>query len=998
MIKILQINVGVRLEAQDLALATARKYNMDVLVISEQNKRRNEEERWYSDNSNKAAIAVVNDSLAIDKIGPPEDGFRWIKIGGKRFYSCYCSPNSGMIEYSNFIQRLEDSIRTSDAPIVVSGDFNAHSPYWGSPKEDDRGAILIDLIAANNLSVSNIGNEPTFVRQNSRTHIDVTFASEGIMAQIKNWRVMDIESLSLHRYISFEIAGREELRKTGANNNAKSIGWQFKKLDHEKLKQAILEETSLEKSHTDGSLMEEVKLYTEKMIRIADKCMPRKSKGHNRPPVYWWSDEISALREKCIRAKRVYQHKRRKKNESNCKMEADEYKTGKKNLVLAIKQAKKKCWQELCDELDKDPWGRPYKIVMRKLSRKRPIIGVEVPGRLENIIGNLFPKENNRGALDYQVPYNEEETFPCITEAEITEELRKLPNHKTPGPDGIQNELLKIVAQKDRNNIAHIFNRCLREAHYPDKWKKGNLVLIQKPGRNPEDSTAYRPLCMLDTIGKLFEKILAKRLNEHLEATGSLANTQYGFRRYKSTIDAIKKVMEIVETANQKGNVVGMLTLDVCNAFNSASWEKILIALDSMNVPAYLQRILRSYLSDRSIVYEANGETKVFVMEKGVPQGSVLGPVLWNIMYNDLLKVTMPGDVRLIAYADDVAMLTTAEHGNFLPERLEPAFDRINEWMKKNSLTLAEQKTGAIVFTNRWARNKMVVRCGNATITSGKTIKYLGLILDQKMNFIEHANNIYSKVAETIRQLGYILPNLGGAKENKRRLLGGVAMSKMLYGVSCWEKRMGETAWNKLERLQRRIAIRTASAYRSVSYSAIAVVASMPPLRLKAKEMTRIHEDRNAKMAKIDTIREWQKLWEKDTNGRWTYTLIPNIEKWVNRRHGEINYYLTQFITGHGSFGHYLHRIGRRNDDKCQLCGSIADTAEHAIFECDAWLNLRYELSEDIGIEVKVDNVIDLMLESKTHWRKINNAIGRVMRAREMEERNLEREEQQRMG
>lgn len=223
-------------------------------------------------------------------------------------------------------------------------------------------------------------------------------------------------------------------------------------------------------------------------------------------------------------------------------------------------------------------------------------------------------------------------------------------------------------------------------------------------------------------------------------------------------------------------------------------------------------------------------------------------------------------------------------------------------------------------------------------------------------------------------------------------------MSKMLYGVSCWEKRMGETAWNKLERLQRRIAIRTASAYRSVSYSAIAVVASMPPLRLKAKEMTRIHEDRNAKMAKIDTIREWQKLWEKDTNGRWTYTLIPNIEKWVNRRHGEINYYLTQFITGHGSFGHYLHRIGRRNDDKCQLCGSIADTAEHAIFECDAWLNLRYELSEDIGIEVKVDNVIDLMLESKTHWRKINNAIGRVMRAREMEERNLEREEQQRMG
>lgn len=385
-------------------------------------------------------------------------------------------------------------------------------------------------------------------------------------------------------------------------------------------------------------------------------------------------------------------------------------------------------------------------------------------------------------------------------------------------------------------------------------------------------------------------------------------------------------------------------------------------------------------------------------MEKGVPQGSVLGPVLWNVMYNDLLNVRLPGDVKLIAYADDVAMLTTAEHGNFLPEKLEPAFDTVNGWMKKNGLVLAEQKTEAIVFTNRWSRNKMVVRCGNATIKSGKTIRYLGLILDQKMNFIEHANKIYTNVTETIRKLGYLLPNLGGAKEKKRRLLGGVAMSKMLYGVSCWEKRMGETAWNKLERLQRRIAIRTASAYRSVSYSAVSVVASMPPLRLKAKEITRIYEERNAKISKAETMREWQKSWEENSNGRWTFTLIPNIEKWVNRRHGEINYHLTQFITGHGSFGDYLYRIHRRNEDTCQLCGSVADTAEHAFFECDAWFNLRYELTEDIGKEIRVDNVIDLMLESEDQWRKINNAIGRVMRARESEERSRERKEQQRMA
>lgn len=169
MIKILQIIVGVRLESQDLALAIARRHNMDVLAISEQNKRWYEDERWCNDKSNKAAIAVTNDNLAIDEIGPQEMGFRWIKIGGKRLYSCYCSPNTVVAEYTDFIQRLEDSIKASDVPIVVTGDFNAHSPYWKSPKEYDRGGLLIDLIAANNLCVCNIGSEPTFIIQNSRT-------------------------------------------------------------------------------------------------------------------------------------------------------------------------------------------------------------------------------------------------------------------------------------------------------------------------------------------------------------------------------------------------------------------------------------------------------------------------------------------------------------------------------------------------------------------------------------------------------------------------------------------------------------------------------------------------------------------------------------------------------------------------------------------------------------------------------------------------------------
>lgn len=101
----------------------------------------------------------------------------------------------------------------------------------------------------------------------------------------------------------------------------------------------------------------------------------------------------------------------------------------------------------------------------------------------------------------------------------------------------------------------------------------------------------------------------------------------------------------------------------------------------------------------------------------------------------------------------------------------------------------------------------MVVKCSDATISSSSTIKYLGLTLDSNLNFIQHANVTYRKVSDTVRQLGYILPNLGRAKQ-WRRLLGNVAIFKILYGVPCWEPRMAKTTWSKLKKLQRRIVIR----------------------------------------------------------------------------------------------------------------------------------------------------------------------------------------------
>lgn len=161
MISFLQVNVGVGRAAQDLALATAAKRNIDFLLLSEQHRSDTELDGWFPDSQNKAII-FARSHMPIDQVGPQESGFRWIEVPGLRVYSCYWSPNCCITDFENFILRLERSVRTSALPCVVAGDFNAKSRLWGSPTEDRRGAILSDLMSALDLSACNTGDSPTF--------------------------------------------------------------------------------------------------------------------------------------------------------------------------------------------------------------------------------------------------------------------------------------------------------------------------------------------------------------------------------------------------------------------------------------------------------------------------------------------------------------------------------------------------------------------------------------------------------------------------------------------------------------------------------------------------------------------------------------------------------------------------------------------------------------------------------------------------------------------
>ncbi|KAH8252209.1 hypothetical protein KR032_009296, partial [Drosophila birchii] len=198
-------------------------------------------------------------------------------------------------------------------------------------------------------------------------------------------------------------------------------------------------------------------------------------------------------------------------------------------------------------------------------------------------------------------------------------------------------------------------------------------------------------------------------------------------------------------------------------------------------------------------------------------------------------------------------------------------------------------------------------------------------LLDTRLSFREHLAYVSEKASHTARALSRILLNTRGPKQWKRKLLSNVVTSQLLYAAPVWAEASRVRSYMRgAEATYRLCALRVACAFRTVSDDAALVIAGLVPLGELAQEaretrLTRAdpgstsREARRA--ARRRSIIRWQAMWDSSTKGRWTHRLIPDISSWVNRRHGEVDFYLTQVLSGHGCFRSYLKRFGHEDED-----------------------------------------------------------------------------------
>ncbi|GBO99906.1 Retrovirus-related Pol polyprotein from type-1 retrotransposable element R1 [Eumeta japonica] len=330
-------------------------------------------------------------------------------------------------------------------PVAIAGDFNAWAVDWGSKQTNARGRELLEAFSTLDIVLLNSGDRPTYTKGDASSIVDLTLS---VPALLKG-----TYQANQHHWLEGEIFDPEVLLTA---------------LDSDPI------ETKCAEDHTKALMM--------RVTQACDASMPRKRVMNSRPAVHWWNDHISNLRKECHRKRRISQRH---------------------------KESKSRCWKELIHEVDKDVWGRPYKVVMTHL-KKQQMPSPTCPQLLQKIVTALFPQQRS---FDYQLEPGELDDIPPVTEEELLEACNRVGNNKAPGLDGIPNIALKTIIKAAPSLFLEAYNSCLKEGTFPRKWKQQRLVLLPKGKKPPEEPSSYRPLCMLDTAGKIFERIIHQRID-----------------------------------------------------------------------------------------------------------------------------------------------------------------------------------------------------------------------------------------------------------------------------------------------------------------------------------------------------------------------------------------------------------------------------------------------------------------------------------------------------
>lgn len=494
---------------------------------------------------------------------------------------------------------------------------------------------------------------------------------------------------------------------------------------------------------------------------------------YDKPPVNFFTDELRMMRDTLSSLKTIYDSDKDPLSKSAFTEFRKEYKaaiikakkTANDSFILKSNNKSRASWKII-------NFDRNHKKFQNKNGNISPDeFNDFFINMAENIIKTLPDSEHCATDFLKEVPkFNNSFFLEPTCEEEIRKVILNLKNSDCFDIYDLNSKIIKETIEILVKPLTELINLCFSQGIFPDVFKVTKVIPIHKKG---DQSVAdnYRPISIVPIFGKIIEIIFKTRLNKFFENNKLLDNSQFGFRKNCSTVLAVSRVVRGIVEGFEEGKLTTLTLCDLTKAFDCVSHDLLLEKLYFYGVRGVPLKFIQSYLHARTQQVIVNGiSSEDLLVRHGVPQGSVLGPLLFIIYLNDIFHYLYP--TTCICFADDSTLLESHENSSILNERVSAAEDRAEQWFTPNHLKLNREKTQKIIFSS------------NNNLNSGNSVKLLGIVLDDGLKWTNHIDSLCKKLSTQL----YVLRKLKETLSPHLLLTTYHALfhSHLSYGVLLW--------------------------------------------------------------------------------------------------------------------------------------------------------------------------------------------------------------------
>ena len=946
----------------------------------------------------------VKDKIAVSQIPDLDQNdieILWLKLSFGRntvyFGVCYRPPGQSKIEIESFLETLELQLekilgmcKTPNSTLVLTGDFNDRTSEWHSPHpSSELGPDLYNLL--NRLYLSQLISEPT--RMTNILDLIITNNPRQIIESGVLNPIDGLDHCPVYGKLNYTVKHNKIFTRniwnystgnyTELNNQLSQIPWGM-----------VINESD--------NIDDAVDMTTDLILQCCKNCIPNKTiKIHPRDK----PGMTTKVKYLLSIARKLHKRAQRSGTLADIEKHHEARSLAKKEWHQAQKEYHQKIERQL--DTNKNNSRTYWRIVKHVIGNStKEAVPCIIDGNIiadsniqkAEILNNYFASQSTipPPPIDHQLPplnYLTDNKLHTIqtTPHEVFKILNKLNPNKASGPDLINNRILKESAVSLCEPLSDLFNKSFITGHFPRSWKCANVTPIHKKGCRQTKSN-YRPISLLSNISKVQERIVYNRLYQHCLNNNLLTERNSGFKQMDSTINRLIHLTNMINRGLDDKKEILIVFLDITKAFDRVWHPGLLHKLKQFGVTGSLLSWFESYLFNRSQKVVLGGEeSSILATNAGVPQGSILGPLLFLIFINDIVSIV---ENEIFLFADDSSLLKAFNNPTLAELSINKDLDNLSKWAKTWLVRFNPQKTVYMVISNKTSPSNIELSMNNTSLKRVTSECYLGVLLSSNMSWKGHIQKTIAKASGKIGILFKMRTQLPRSALSKYYI--SFIRPVLEYGSVVFDNCTNHESFC-LEQVQRRAAILCTGSFKRSSYNRLLrelgwdtlqnrrtnsklvlfkilnnltpnylkelippLVQTATPYSLRTQANFRIPFSRTNLLKRSfipSTLRLWNSLDMQTRDSKslnsFKYKLkfkANSMCKIYSLSFGPCTRYLTQLRLGLSKLNSHLFTIGVTQNPYCPNCTNpVSETIPHYLLVCTAYAAQRDEMLRSLG-------------------------------------------------